>query len=198
MGDGSAWTWSPDGNRIAYVESDPRRSDDWNDPSPFQVEVVNIATGTSRLVAKGFYPAWLSNGTGLVVSDRCRLWLAAATGGRQVALTPRSKGSCAYDPAISPDGRWIAFTTEDTYSSGNGVVRSTSISVVTADGKRIHRAGPIRPRAVRWPHDCRRLFFYKSLGTAYGGWIVHGRNGTPRLAKIPTRAYLNSRVDWHC
>jgi hypothetical protein len=60
--DASAFAWSPDGSRIAYVG---KGQEEW-EPA---VYVVDVGTGQSQLVADGSSPFWTSDGTSLLM--RC-------------------------------------------------------------------------------------------------------------------------------
>ena len=184
IGNGNGWAWSPDGKRIAFVyNADPDA-----DLEKHVVAVLNIATGDKRVLTSGSYPVWSPDGKSLVVTDRCRLWLVPAKGGTRTALTPRVKDAdqwqCQSDLAWSPDGRWIAWTAND----------GSRLSVVNPRVRRETRVYPIRAAAVRWPRDCRRLFFYQRPDRDSVGWIVHGARGIPRFADLPARTY----ADWHC
>jgi len=186
---GNAWAWAPDSKRIAFVYRDEQAKD--NDDTP-RIAILNLATGKKRTIGPGSYPVWSPDGTRVAFVSQCRLWVLSAIGGKRRAITPRHKDGCPGDigwsPAWSPDGGWIART--DTTNSGS----SAFAAVVTPDGKQQSRVRPIRPAAVRWPHDCSRLLWYRSPELSYNGWIVHGANGTARGARLPTRDY----TDWHC
>ena len=203
IGNGNGWAWSPDSKQIAFVYNDkPVESD----LESHVVAVLNIATGSKRVLTTGFYPAWSPDGKQIAVANRCRLWLVPAKGGKRTALTPRSKNRCDSDLAWSPDRRWIASTA--TFAT-NQEEWEESLYTTSPNGKRRSReALLIRPGSVRWPSNCGRLFFYRSLSMvtlsdpsdpnsdiiASAGWIVHGPKGAPRFAVLPAR----KDADWHC
>ena len=184
VGYGNAWAWSPDSTQIAFVQ------ENWSDPPPPTINVLDLVTGGKRRLTTGTYPAWSPNGTQLAFVDRCRILLIPAKGGKRTPLTPRPKNDdgCPTDLGWSPDGRWIAATTSS----------SSWPPVTRVDGARQHTAPSVRPAAVRWPQDCKRLFFYRTPEHYRAGWIVHGPRGLPRFARVPARAIVEGQVDWRC
>jgi TolB protein len=185
---GNAWDWSPDSRHIAFTHQNAGHT---CEPSPPAINVLDLNTGGTRKLTTGSYPVWSPDGTRLAFVDRCRIWLMLAKGGKRTPITPRPTGStCPTDLDWSPDGRWIATTT----SSHRFPL------VARSDGKRQYGARFIQAATVRWPRDCKRLFFHRmpdNAGVGWG-WIVHGPKGIPRLARVPARAIVGSQADWHC
>jgi hypothetical protein len=188
---GTAWDWSPDRKQIAFVHADAYDGD--ATPS---IYLLDVLTGRKRRLTTGTEPVWSPGGTRIAFADRCRLWLVPANGGKRTPVTPRPKGQrCLITPDWSPDGRWIA--ARDSY--GNG------LPVVTRfNGKSQRLARPIRPAAVKWPRDCKRVFFYAmphySTSAAQVGWVVHGPQGLPRYSLVYylPNANLGTNLDWRC
>lgn len=99
--------WSPDGTRVAVAVWHAGTRDLW---------IVNSETGAMeplwRDLALDFYPAWTPDGRGLVfTSDRnhgiFNLFVVELATRRIRQLTDLPGG--AFDPAVSPDGKQIAF-----------------------------------------------------------------------------------------
>jgi Tol biopolymer transport system component len=185
---GQAWAWSPDSKQIAFVYTQG-----YDDRKP-RIGILNVDTRSRRELTTGSYPAWSPDGTQVAVVDRCRIWLTPPKGGKRTAITPRPAG-CLVSPAWSPDGRWIA--ADHTYAP-------VVLPLVTRfDGKRQNTARPIPPAAVRWPRDCKRLFFYRKPRndgtTNQVGWVVHGPQGLPRFVRAPEpHVNVQSNLDWRC
>ena len=196
--------WSPDSKRIVFGAANES-----GDPDHPTINVLDLATGHTRRLTTGAYPVWSPDGTRIAVVDNCRISLIPAKGGKRTPITPRPQhgacladlgcwstsgpqtGACLADLGWSPDGRWIAAI--DTEGSLPLVARP--------DGKQPSLARRIWPTAVRWPHDCMRLFFFPTpdLGAAgLAGWIVPGPRGFPRFAGVPPRTKTWSQIDWRC
>jgi Tol biopolymer transport system component len=97
-----ALSWSPDGERIAFVRNE-------------SIWVVNAeGTAPRRLIRNAGLPAWSPDGSKILfVGQRggqgssTEIWVANANGTGQRRLT---HGDGAWNPAWSPDGRRIAFS----------------------------------------------------------------------------------------
>jgi eukaryotic-like serine/threonine-protein kinase len=113
--DGSAFTpqWSPDGTRVAFTgtaEAPP--------PKLFVKEVVAGSTAR-RASPSSDRPNWAStwSGNNIIVSVRITagmgrdLWMQDLQNGSESPLLINTAHQ-EYEPKISPDGRWIAYTTD--------------------------------------------------------------------------------------
>jgi TolB protein len=128
IGEGGAPSWSPDGQRIAFV---------WDGA----IRVSNI-DGSSRrtVVASGSSPAWSPNGR--------RIAYAAGDFGARFIYTVNADGTDVRriteltdstkvtdeSPAWSPDGRWIAFQREHGCVSLVYCIGAWDIFVARVDG----------------------------------------------------------------
>ncbi|MEE4316097.1 MAG: PDZ domain-containing protein [Erythrobacter sp.] len=118
--------WSDDGTRLAYVTDDGAgqvlKIEDQSGIEP--VRTIPLGEDFHELIA------WGNAGKHLVVATS-KLTLEAievATGSRwQIAQSPRRNGN--FDAAISPKGRWVAYTTR-------GVNANAALSLYDLDSKR--------------------------------------------------------------
>jgi len=124
-------SWSPDGERLAFTDRDLRIWDlaadevivvpgttnamnaAWH-PARNEVAfsrggaifVVDLETGSVREVTAGDQPAWSPDGSALYVAGATSILRVPAAGGAP-AVVPGTIGGRW--PAVSPDGRWLAF-----------------------------------------------------------------------------------------
>jgi tricorn protease len=109
------------------------------------------------------------------------LWIASREGGRALRLT--STPAAESDPHFSPDGRWLAFT-----SNRSGV---EAVYVVAAEGGEPRRLTwyPAESFARGWTPDGRRVLYSSSRGSAPTGydrlWTVSPDGGPSMLLPAP-------------
>ncbi|HUE87143.1 MAG TPA: hypothetical protein VMO26_13795 [Vicinamibacterales bacterium] len=103
--------WSPDGSRIAFARGFAGRLD-----------ILSVAAdGSSEpqalLVGGGAYPAsWSGDGRTIAYAEQNDLWMLSLDGGPTSSLflrTPFNESA----PRFSPDGRWVAYTSDKTGQS---------------------------------------------------------------------------------
>lgn len=101
--------WGPDGNRLAYVSFESRRS---------MVYVQDVTTGNRRLIADfeglNSAPAWSPDGRRLAITlsrdGNPEIYVMNLEGGSLQRLT--NHGAIDTEPAWSPDGSSIVFTSD--------------------------------------------------------------------------------------
>ena len=156
--DKSSPAWSPDGSRIAFGSLR-------NGKYGVYVKAVDN-TGKEELLIESELPktpmAWSPDAKSIVywVSDPKTgfdQWILPLTGERKpvpILQTPFAEGW----PQVSPDGKWIAYTSNETGQNEIYIRTFTEGS-----GKwQISTNGGVFPR---WRHDGKELFFLSAIGS---------------------------------
>jgi len=154
-----AWepTWSPDGERIAFVA---RYAGDEETPADTDVFVMDAdGTRVRRLAGTASHdrrPDWSPDGSQIVFDTYERqglrgsseIWVVSIGDGELTRLVSGSfHGGLAADPTWSPDGRSIAVTRLDSGTINNQIV-SADLWVIRTDGT---GAYPLHPLPVGQP-----------------------------------------------
>ena len=101
-------SWSPDGERLAFVRAEPHAPKVWN------LWIVNVdGSGLRRVtrhrVGQAWGGSWFPDGRRIAYSVESRLVIVdLASGASRVIESPRA-GRLARTPAVSPDGQRIVF-----------------------------------------------------------------------------------------
>jgi TolB protein len=180
----SAYTWSPDGRRLAFMRGDPGSRNTGTDYSLFVVGADGA--GERRLFREcgksefpgcidflGFFGSpisWAPDGSRLVVSRGGSLYVADVDGRHPRRLTSCEPKRC-FDitPAWSPDGSRIVFTRS---GSRGPLFNAGDLYSVRPDGTDLRRlthlaAGTTSPT---WSPDARKI--------AFGTWPVIDSSGS--------------------
>jgi Tol biopolymer transport system component len=137
-------TWSPDGQRIAFVRSTPTGG-----PQSLKTSVVNADGSGERELGEGTLPKWTRDGR-FVVVERPRLpprtstiWVLSVGEGGARRLTAGAA------PTVSHRGSRIAFV-RYTYGRRPDVVTSSSLYTISLDGTGLRLLARTKGRNIRW------------------------------------------------
>lgn len=165
---------SPDGTRVAYSSDEAGQLD---------IYVIDVHGGTPlRLTdhsSADTAPTWFPDGSAIAfVSNRSgelAIWKVGQMGGSATLLVPD-----AYDPAFSPDGKWIAFTRAD--STGFDAISIAPVSQASA--ARLLTGPGVPGGAVGSPPHCDAAWSNDGSEIAFSAWdnlwIVPRAGGAPR------------------
>jgi dipeptidyl aminopeptidase/acylaminoacyl peptidase len=120
--------------------------------------------------------------------------LSVTAGGRTINLAdPRPDGvwprdarcpGVATNPAISPDGRWLAFVAQ-THHRIAGSFDTSGFFVVVTSWPDLRDASPIaridRPHGITWTPDSRSLTVGGEVGGRLGIWSIEIEGSRPKL-----------------
>jgi eukaryotic-like serine/threonine-protein kinase len=157
--------WSPDGSRLAYTAV-----------AGLAVKAANGSGEAETLLPGASFPAdWSPDGRFLIflrrgVKTRHDTWALPMTGERREYLLLNSSFD-EHHPQFSPDGRWLAYASDET---GNYEIYVQSFSAdgkLGADKKRVSSAGGILPV---WRRDGGELFFVAADGQMMSSSVKTG------------------------
>ncbi len=166
--------WSPDGSRIAYYEGG--------------ISTVVIATGETRTWTGPYaaYPSWSPDGRFLIYLITARAPSApdstsgihiidTMTGDQRALIRPDSNVTFGSYPVWSPNGRTIAFMSNESGTGGN-------ICAVEADGTDYRQLTHLNGWCanLQWSADGQRIYFHFTPSPATFGdpsvtksWVVN-------------------------
>jgi dipeptidyl aminopeptidase/acylaminoacyl peptidase len=176
--------WSPDGSRIAFASL---RNGSWGLYQKF----VDSATSGDELLVAGkevLAPAsWTPDGRSLIYTQNVErdadLWLLPLTGDRRPVPFAREPFTEA-GGVVSPDGRWIAYLSDET-GSRHVYVRSFP------SGDRKHVISTSVAVQPIWRRDGKELFYLDVSGRQVGD----SQTGDGRSVATSTQQYRIMAVD---
>jgi Tol biopolymer transport system component len=158
-GYGAVPSWSPDGERVAFVKAEPRRPQIWN------IWIVDLRSGhlqrvTSHEVGQPLGASWFPDGQRLAYSVEDRLMVADLRSGLARGYRSPRAGSLVRTPAVSPDGRRIVFQ-----------VQSDGVWLLDVDRARMRRIlEDATAEEFVWSPDGDAIAYHARKGGSYGLW----------------------------
>jgi serine/threonine-protein kinase len=182
-------SWTPDGRRVSYITADSVWSIRSQRPDGTG-EVTRIVPPDS--LGEPEWHAWSRDGTWLVLQARKsgrRDLHALKLGTDSILPISASPGVDEMTPALSPDGRWIAYTSTET---GRAEVYLRPFPNVQAERRQITSRGG---RSPAWSESGRELFFMTDSEELFAADVTPGPRptiGEPRRVFSTTGFGMNS------
>jgi serine/threonine protein kinase len=185
--------WSPDGKLIAFLRSHGTAPTGRRDR---ELRLIPPLGGSERKLAdvssQDFYPygtylAWSPDSKSLVVTDSpgegkpdALFVISIETGEKRQLTSPQPPALADTSPALSSDGRWLAFVHRKTLTSGELHVLALGNGLsIAGESKRLTSA-ELRAEYPTWMPDGREIVFSAKDGL----WRL-GVSGADTPARIP-------------
>ncbi len=157
-------SWSPNGQRLAFVRSESGRPRVWN------IWTVDVATGAAARITSHPYgqpwgAAWFPGGDRIAYSHEDRLIVRSLGGGPVRILNSPIARSLVRTPAVSPDGNNIIFQ-----------VRGDGIWMLDLASERMRRIlDDASAEEFTWSADGRRVAYHSRRSGSWAVWMMTSR-----------------------
>jgi hypothetical protein len=160
-------SWSPDGERVAFVKAEPRQPRVWN------VWIADVRSGhlqrvTNHELGQPWGASWFPDGRRLAYSVEDRLMVADLRSGLARGYRSPRAGSLVRTPAVSPDGRRIVFQ-----------VQHDGVWLLDVERARMRRIlEDETAEEFVWSPDGDAIAYHARKGGSYGLWrLAMNRSG---------------------
>ena len=176
--------WSPDGSRILY-----------NSGNNIAVKAANGSGDAEILLPRTAFPAaWSPDGRFIIfkergIKTRMDLWALPMFGERREYPLSNSRFD-EQEPQLSPDGRWLAYASDETGDYEIYVQSFSADGKLGADKRRVSTAGGKLPI---WRRDGSELFFIASDGQMMASSVKTG--GTEFQFATPQPLFKTRTLD---
>jgi Tol biopolymer transport system component len=164
-GFGAVPSWSPDGQRIAFVKSEAGKPKVWN------LWIAELRTGTiTRVthdaVGQPWGASWFPDGRHIAFSRERQLVILDLTTGAATRFPSPVPGRLVRTPSVSPDGARVVF---QVYREG--------VWVFDVARRRMQRLLDDRSaEEFAWSPDGSQIVFHTRRGSNWGVWAVQVRS----------------------
>jgi TolB protein len=172
---GDGWaavpSWSPNGGTLAFVREDPATPrEDPALPKVWNLWTLNLSSGETRQITRHksgqlWGGSWFPDGRHVAYSHETRLVIHDLEDGTERTFNTPIKGRLLKTPAVSPDGRRVAFQV-----SRNG----TWLLELPSGSMRRILEDPTAEEYT-WSPDGRRLAYHSKRSGVWGVWVMASR-----------------------
>ena len=144
------------------------------------LHVVNPdGTGEQRLVAGAGAGTWSADGRKLAYNDEGAINVINADGTGMRRL-PRPELRIDFEPTWSPDGEWIAFTTNRFTNRGSGILH---IGVMRSDGSDVRQLsfGSFWDSHANWSPDGTKIAFTRNFRSTWELAVMNADGSDPHM-----------------
>jgi Tol biopolymer transport system component len=157
--------WSPKGDQILFIH----RRGIWS---------VSPLGGTPRrLIEQGWSPRFSADGERIVFEDPSPgsgIWIANADGSQRRQIAQKHATGPPASPALSPDGRAVAF-----FQSTDGAMGDIWVAALEGGARRRLTFDSSEAGGPVWTPDGRFIVFYSSRNGSQTLWRIPPQGGTP-------------------
>ena len=174
-------SWSPDGREIAFSSKRGSRYE------TFTKVVDGVTPEQLRPGPDGdkYVEDWTDAGELIETVLRQGLWRAPLAGGSRPALVRETASADRWLAEVSPDGRWIAYTSAEYGAPEVYVERLNSSGAVPSVRHLVSARGGAEPH---WRRDGRELYYLTADGYVASVAVTVGENLDPQKPKVLFRA----------
>ena len=174
-------SWSPDGREIAFSSKRGSRYE------TFTKVVDGVTPEQLRPGPDGdkYVEDWTDAGELIETVLRQGLWRAPLAGGSRPALVRETASDERWLAEVSPDGRWIAYTSVEYGAPGVYVERLNSSGAAPSVRHLVSARGGAEPH---WRRDGRELYYLTADGYVASVAVTVGENLDPQKPHVLFRA----------
>ena len=153
-------SWSPDGGTLAFVRAEASMPNVWN------LWTLDLSSGDSRQITQHdagqpWGGSWFPDGRRIAYNHESRLVIHDLQNGTERVFETPIKGRRLKMPAVSPDGRRVAFQVD----------RAGTWLLELPKGSMRRILDDTTAAEYTWSPDGRRLAYYSVRSDAWGVWV---------------------------
>jgi serine/threonine-protein kinase len=181
--------WTPDGSSVGFISNQSGRSEFWVKRADGSAPATLAASSPDRTVNEGF---WSNDGRWLLYRTTPRDLFAKRVGADTGTVTLVDTKFEEFDAALSPDGRWLAYSSNE---SGQLELYVRPFPGTSTAKWQVSTAGGAEPH---WTRNGRELLFVSNDGTLTAVQVLPGPTFTmgTRQALFSVQPFVGGVRSW--